>query len=125
MNVKLMGADASATNISGTDYIATVQASAARSRLYKVSFGPLAGMAADVYAWIFDLAAGAGSSAAPKMVRYIPAGYADTWDFGPDGSLFQNGIYIALSTVAPTDASTTVTTAGSNKLIVKADIRVG
>lgn len=124
MNVKVMGADYSATNVSGNDYASTLQASTDRSRLYKVSFGPLAGMSADVYAWIFDTAAGDSSSAAPVMVRYIPAGVADTWDFGPDGSLFRNGIFIALSTVAPTNAATTVTDAGSNKVIIKADIRV-
>lgn len=125
MNVKIMGADQSVTNLSGSNWIGSVQASANRSRLYKVSFSPLDGMAVDVYAWIFDLAAGSSGSAAPVAVRYIPAGVADTWDFGPDGSLFQNGIYIALSTVAPTDGTTTVTTSGSNKLIIKADIRVG
>jgi hypothetical protein len=124
MNVKVMGADKSVTNRSGNNYLATVQATAERSRLYKVSFSPLAGMAADVYAWIFDLAAGSASSAAPVGVRYVPTGYADTWDFGPDGSIFLNGIYVALSTVAPTDATTTVTTSGSNKLIIKAEVRI-
>lgn len=125
MNVKIMGADQSTTNKSGNNYIATLQASAARSRLYKLTISPLSGMAVDVYVWAFDLAAGSGSSAAPVAVRLVPAGSADTWDFGPDGSLFQNGIYFACSTVAPTDATTTPTTSGSNKVILKADLRVG
>lgn len=124
-NVKIMGADQSVTNKSGNNYIATAQASASRSRLYKITFSPLAGMTADVYAWIFDTASGSASSAAPVAVRLIPAGLGDTWDFGPDGSLFLNGIYISLSTVAPTDATTTVTASGSNKMLVKADIRIG
>ncbi len=119
-----MGADMSRTNISGNDYVSTVQCPAQRSRLYKLSISPLAG-AVDVYVWVFDLAAGVAGSVAPVGVRYVPAGVADTWDFDSDGSLFQNGIFIALSTVPPTDATTVVTDAGSNKVILKADIRVG
>ena len=125
MNVKIMGADQSVTNVSGANYVATLQATAARGRLYKLTLSPLAGMAVDVYAWIFDLAAGSAASAAPVAVRYVPAAAGGTWDFGPDGSLFQNGIYVALSTVRPTDATTTVTDSGSNKMIIKADVRVG
>lgn len=124
MNVKIMGADQSVTNVSGNNYTATKQVAAQRVFLHKLTFSPLAGMAADVYAWIFDLAAGGASSAAPVAVRLIPAGLADTWDFGSGGALFQNGIYVAFSTVAPTDATTTVTDSGANKLILKADIRL-
>ena len=124
MNVKIMGADQSVTNKSDNNFISTVQCPAQRSRLYKLSISPLAG-AVDVYVWVFDLAAGDANSVAPVGVRYVPAGVADTWDFASDGSLFQNGIFIALSTVPPTDATTKVTDAGSNKVILKADIRVG
>ena len=125
MNVKIMGADQTAINISGSNYISSLQASTRRSRLYKLSISPLAGMAADVYVWIFDLAAGGASSAAPVAVRYVGSGVADTWDFNSDGSLFHNGIFIATSTVLPTNATTTVTDSGSNKVIIKADIRIG
>lgn len=126
MNVRIGGADRSLTNVSGNNYVATLQVAAARSRLFKLTFSPLAGMAADVYAWIHDVAAGTTASAAPVAVRLIPNGQADTWDFSADGSLFANGIFISLSTAAPTDATTTTaaTGSGSNKLIVKADYRV-
>lgn len=123
MNVRIMGADTSTTNKSGNNYVATVQVTTSRSRLFKLTLSPLAGMSADAYAWVFDTASGSSSSAAPVAVRYIPAGVCDTLDFGPDGSLFLNGIYVALSTVAPTDATTTVTSSGSNKVVVKADTR--
>jgi len=126
MNVKTMGADQTATNKSGNNWVAVMQATSTRSRLYKLSISPLAGMAADVYVWIFNVAAGAAAtSAAPVCVRLVSAGVCDSWDFGPDGSLFENGIFVALSTVLPTDATTTVTGSGNNKVILKADLRVG
>ena len=125
MNVKIMGADQSVTNRSGNDYITNLQVTTARSRLYKLTFSPLAGMAADVYVWIFDNATGV--LVAPVAVRLVPAGVADTWDFGPDGSLFQSGILVRAASAAPTDATTDATGigAGSNKIIMKADIRIG
>lgn len=125
MNVKIMGADQSVTNLSGTDWLPAVQATTKRSRLYKVTFSPLAGMAADLYAWIFDADAGTAATLGPVAVRYIPAGVADTWDFSADGSLFQRGIYLSLSTVPPTIGSTAMTVAANNKLIIKADVRAG
>ena len=122
-----MGGDQSVTNKSGNNYTDALQASTQRSRLYKLSLGPLAGgSSTDVYAWVFDLAAGSASaSAAPVMVLYNPSGVGNTWDFPGDGSLFQNGIFVVLSKVAPTDATTTPTAAGNNQAIVKLDIRVG
>ena len=125
MNVKTMGADQTATNKSGNNWVAVMQATSTRSRLYKLSISPLSGMAADVWVWAFDLAAGGAASAAPVAMRFVPAGLPDSWDFGPDGSLFQNGIYFSTSTVAPTDATTTVTGSGTNKVVLKADVRVG
>ena len=125
MNVKIMGADQSVKNKTGDNYVSTVQVSTKQSRLYKVTFSPLAGMAADVYVWVFNTAAGSASSANPDCVRYIPFGASDTWDLGEGGKLFTAGIYIALSTVPPTLATTTVTDSGINKLIISADIRAG
>jgi hypothetical protein len=124
MNVKIMGADQSATNVSGNNWVDVKQVTAYAAQLHKLTISPLAGMAADVYVWIFDLAAGAASSAAPIIVRYVPAGLADSWDFGQSGAIFRNGIYLALSTVAPTDATTTATASGNNKVILKADFRL-
>lgn len=122
--IRISGADVSVTNVSGNNYISTLQATTAPSLLYKISISPLSGMAADVYVWVFNTAAGSASSAAPVGVRLVAAGVADTWDFASDGSLFTAGIYFAVSTVAPTDTTTTVTDAGSNKVILKADVRV-
>jgi hypothetical protein len=126
MNVKIAGADQSITNLNTakTHWQDTLQVAAKASRLFKASFSPLAG-AVDIWVWVFDLAAGSASSAAPVAVRLVPAGYADTWDFGPDGSLFTNGIYLALSTTAPTDPTTTPAAAGNDKLLVKVDFRQG
>ena len=123
MNVKIMGADSSATSKSGNNWLDVLQVSSLPAKLHKLTVSPLAGMAADVYVWIFDLAAGSGASAAPVIVRFVPAGLADSWDFGPDGSIFRAGIYLALSSVAPTDATTTTSASGNNKVILKADYR--
>lgn len=125
MNVKIMGGDESVTNVSGSNYLATLQVTTKRSRLYKVTFSPLSGMAAAVFAWVFNTAAGSGASAGPVAVFPLAIGAGGIWEFSADGSLFTQGIYIALSTVAPTDATTTVTTSGSNKMIIKADFRQG
>lgn len=122
--ISIGGADKSVTNVSGNNYVSTLQATTARSFLYKLTISPCSGFAADVYVWAFDTAAGSAASAAPVAVRFVPAGYADTWDLAAGGSLFPNGIYFAVSTVAPTNATTTVTDAGSNKVILKAEVRV-
>lgn len=122
--IKIAGADVTVTNKSGNNYVDALQVLAAPGRLYKLSVSVLAG-AVDVYAWIYDLAAGATTSAAPVAVWYNPAGVSSSWEFGPDGGVFQNGIYVVLSTAAPTDATTTpaATLAGNNKVILKADAR--
>ena len=124
-SIKIAGADSVATNSDGSNYAGTLQASEARCFLHKVSFSPLSGMAADVYAWIYDAAAGATSDADPVAVRWIAAGVADTWDPGAGGSLFVNGIYVVLSTAAPTDATTTpaATLSGADKVILRAEYR--
>ena len=124
MNVKNMGSDQSATNLSGGNYAATLQVTTKRSRLYKLTLSPLSGMAAAVFAWIFDTASGSGSSAGPVAVLPLAIGAGGVLDF-PDGAEFTSGIYVALSTVAPTDGTTTVTTSGANKMIIKADFRQG
>lgn len=121
-SIRIAGADSSITNQSGNNYAGALQASAQAARLYKLSISPLAG-GGDVYVWAYDLAAGTVASAAPVAVRYVPAGLADTWDFGPDGSLFANGIYFVVSTVAPTNATTAPTAAGNNQVILKAEFR--
>jgi hypothetical protein len=123
MNVKIMGADQSITNVSGNNYVATLQVATQRTRLYKLTFSPLSGMAAAVYAWVFNTASGSGSSAAPVAVVPIAIGAIAILEFSADASLFTSGVYVALSTVLPTDATTTVTTSGSNKMIIKADYR--
>lgn len=124
MNVKNMGSDQSKTNKSGNDYVAMLQVSTQRSRLYKLTFSPLAGMAATVFAWVFDLAAGDADSVAPVAVIPMAAAAGGVLDI-PDGAEFTNGIFVSLSTVRPTDATTKVTASGANKMIIKADYRVG
>jgi len=124
MNATILGADTGVTNQTGNNYGATLQATAARSRLYQVTCSPLAGMDADLYLWVFNTASGSAASAAPVAVRPLAQGKGDTWEFGADGALFTAGIYFALGTAAPTDATTTVTSAGNNKCIIQAEVRV-
>jgi hypothetical protein len=122
MNVKIMGADQSVSNSDGLDWKPAKQASTSRSRLYKLS---VTALTADVWVWIFDTAAGSGSSANPVMARFCPAGLSDSWDFGPDGSLYEKGIYLALASNKPVDGTTTPTAVGDDTAILKAEIRVG
>lgn len=125
MTIKIGGADTYATNKSGNNYVDSLQVTAAKAQLHLVSFSPLAGMAADVYAWIYDLAAGTTSSAAPVAVRFIPAGLADGVVYNGAGDVYVNGIYIVLSSVAPTDGTTTpaATLSGNNKVLIKCSYR--
>src|SRR5262245_22515948 len=104
MNVKIMGADDSVTNVSNDHYTANVQVFTGRGHLYKLTFSPTA-TSVDTWAWIFDRAS-ASVMTNPVAVRFIPAGYADTWDFGPDGSLFKLGLGVRLATAPPTDPTT-------------------
>lgn len=120
-NVKTIGADRAITNLSGGHWADTVQVSAVKTRVYKISYTNLSG--GDVWLWVFNLAAGSGSSASPDMVRWCPSGLSDTWDFDTDGALFTNGVYIAISQVRPTDPTTTPTAAGNDAAIVRAEIR--
>ena len=117
--IRIAGADRTVTNQSGSNYADALQVSARRCRLHKLSVSNIG--AADVYLWFFDSAAAA--TAAPVHVRLVPAGLADTYDFGGDGGLFTNGLYVRAGTADPTDATTAITGAGNNAVIIKADYR--
>lgn len=122
------GAETYATNHDGADYLDTAQFTSARSELHKLTISPLSGMLADVYVWIFDLSAGSAASVMPVAVRLVPSGLADSWDMGNGGLRFNNGIFIACAENLPADDTTTptaATLAGSNKVIIRADFRVG
>lgn len=120
-SIKIAGADRTVTNNDATNWTPTKQFAAVSARLYKLSVSNLSGSL--VYLWFFDVAAGTASSAAPVMVRPVPEGMADTWDFGPDGGLFGNGIYVCASTTAPTDITTTPTAVANDAVILKAEVR--
>ena len=122
------GAETYDDNYNGSNYVAAWQFTTGRSELHKLTISPLSGMAADVYAWIFDTASGSSSSTQPTAVRLIPAGLADSWDMGNGGLRFNNGIYVSCCVGAPVDDSSTPTAIGAsglNKVIVRADYRVG
>jgi len=121
MIVEIQGADQNATNNNGTHWKSAVQVSAKSCHLYKLSLSALT--QTDVYIWFFDLAAGSSLSAAPVMVRYCPGGSADTWDF-VGGSLFTNGLYIALSSALPVTPASTVTDSGDDAAIIRAEYRI-
>lgn len=126
---KILGADLSAQNITGNNYVPSLQVSyggstGTRAKLYKVVVSNLT--AADVYLWIFDLAAGnAGTSAAPRVVELCPggAGLCTTLDLS-GGKPFGNGIFLVLSTTAPADATTTPTAVANNAAILDVDYRL-
>ena len=121
-SIKVAGADQAVTNISGAHYVPSVQATAARSFLYKVSYTNLSG--STVYLWLFDNAAGSGSSTNCIMSRECPAGLSDTWDFETGGTLFLNGIFIAVATGAPAAPTTAPTLVANDAVQVHAAVRV-
>ena len=123
MNVKIMGADAAPNNISGGHYVSVLQATAKRSRLYKVSYTNLSG--APIYLLVFDVAIGTIASVGAIMSRECPAGLSDTWDFYDGGKLFQNGIFFAVSTTAPAVPTSAPADAGSDAAMISADVRTG
>lgn len=120
-STKILGADNYATNVSGNNYIPTLQVTTGkRSKLYKVVVSNIG--ATDLYLWVFDTTTGSASSAGPRMVCLAPAGVCTTLDL-TTGSPFGSGIYLALSTTAPTDATTTPTNASNNAAIISASYR--
>lgn len=123
MNARIAGADRTKTNLNEAQdhWSDTLQVSAQRSRLHKLSITNLT--ASDVYVWVYDLASASASSTKPDQVLQCFANTDRTWDFGADGGLFQNGIGIVLSDVAPTTPATTPTAAGDDTAIVRVDYR--
>lgn len=119
---RVSGADRSATNVSGSNYVASLQVATGKCRVHKISVSMLA--ASDRVLWVFDTAAGSSSSAAPVAIIRAPASLDATRDWGLDGSVFGSGCYVVLATAAPTDATTTPTAAASNAAIIKVDYRV-
>ena len=120
--IAIQGADVYATNVSGSNYASTKQVSTGqRSKLHKIVVSTIG--ASDVYLWVFDTAAGSSSSAAPRMVCLCPAGVCTTLDL-PTGKPFTAGIYVALSTAAPANATSTPTDAGNNAAIIDVDYRL-
>ena len=121
-NMRILGADKYATNVSGANYVSTLQATTGqRSKLHKVVVSNLSG--ADAYLWVFDLAAGTAASVGPRMAVLCPAGVCTTLDFST-GKPFINGIFCFLST---TNAATPVaagTDAGNNAAIMDVDYRL-
>lgn len=115
--------DESINNVSGGHWTPTKQVTATHTRLFKASFFNLS--AVDLYVWVFNVATGTTASAAPVHVRLVPAGYADTWDLGTTGKLFQNGVFLVVSTAKPTNPTTTpAATVGSNdQMIMECDVR--
>jgi hypothetical protein len=115
--------DESINNVSAGHWVDSKQVTAAHTRLFKASFFNLSG--GDLYVWIFNVAAGASSSAAPVHVRLVPSGYSDTWDLGATGKLFNNGVYVVVSSAKPTDPTTTpaATLAGNDAMIMEFDVR--
>jgi hypothetical protein len=81
---------------------------------------------ADCYLWLFDLAAGVSASAAPREVILCPGGVCTTLDL-TSGLPYVNGIYAALSTIKPTDATTQwggANDAGNNAAILDIGYRL-
>ena len=123
-STRISGADQSANNQSGNNYVPSVQASTGRrSKAHKIIVSQL--QAADLYLWVFDTANGGSASAGPRVVMLCPGGLGvcSTLDLG-DGKPFVAGIYLALSTTAPTDATTTPTATANNAAIVEVDFHL-
>jgi hypothetical protein len=120
--IAIQGADVYATNVSGNNYVSTLQVcTARRSKLHKVVVSVIG--AADVYLWAFDLTTGSISSKAPRIVILCPGGACTTLDLST-GKPFVNGIFLALSSTKPGDANTAPADAGNNAAILDVDYRL-
>lgn len=123
MNVKLMAGDQTVNNVSGIHWVDNIQAGGNHTRLYKASVSNLT--TSDYYVWFFNTAAGDSStSQAPVHVRLLPAGYADTWDFGDGGKLFDLGLFVVIAVSLPASPLTTPTGAGDDAAILDLDLRI-
>lgn len=118
---RIQGADLYKDNVNGNNWVPMLQVSTGqRSKLHKVV---VSNLTTDAYLWVFDLAAGSGASAAPRMVCLCPGGVCTTLDL-TDGTPFYNGIFLALSTTQPTDATTAPTLSANNAGIIDASYRM-
>lgn len=122
--VRIQGGDTTGTNTSGGAWQQTTQVTTVASFLTKlVVFVPTA-IAANRVIWIFNTAAGSGSSADAPVVLVCPPGYTTTLDFGDYGKIFTAGIYIAVATNEPASPATTVAAGANNDAKIAFDYKV-
>ncbi len=122
--VRIQGGDTTANNTTGNNWVPTKQVTTVAGFLTKlVVFVPTA-IGANCVIWVFDTAAGSASSADPAIVLVCPNGFTTTLDFGDYGKIFTTGIYFAVSTTEPADATTTPTAAANNAAKVVMDYKV-
>lgn len=117
-NIRSRQADATATNRSGDNYLPKIDSTGRRTTLANLTVYIPAGIAADRYIWLFDTATTATVN--PKHVLACPYGLTATLPFDA-GSLFINGLYVAVGKNAPVDATTAITAADNNDAIVAID----
>lgn len=121
MNVKNVGPENYGMNLVATSWVPAVQIATGRTKLYTLTLHNL--NAATRYVWVFDAAAGTGATVGPSMVIALATGAHALLEWSA-GALFRNGLYLSVSTVKPTDASTAVTAGANNDVIMRADFRL-
>lgn len=122
--IRIQGADTTANNTSGSNWVPAVQFTTAPSFLCKLVVFVPTSIAANRVVWLFDAAVGSGASTDPVAVLVCSSGYTTTLDFGDYGKIFKNGIYIAVSTTEPANPTSTVTAAANNDARVTVDFKI-
>lgn len=116
------GADDYFTNISGNNYVPSVQGPTTRCKAYSFTMTVSSGAAGNCTLFIFDLAAGSGTSKGPVATLDVAKGTTGQLHFA-EGAWFRNGIYVVVATGDATDANTAPTAAANNAAVVRVDFR--
>jgi 3-mercaptopyruvate sulfurtransferase SseA len=118
--IQVAGADSTATNDTGTSWVATKQLTTGKSKLFNFTVNVPSGIAADRFIVFYDSATAVTAS----PVCFFRAFYGVTLVQQLDGKLFTNGIYYRITKTEPAAYNTSLTNADADDALVSTDYRV-
>lgn len=131
-SINLAGADTTTNNRSGDDYVAAVQLTTARTKVFSLVGMVRTAVGADRVFYLFDTAAGIAletpdeTCTTDPKVPPLTVGYGLTGalDLGSGGMVFTNGVYLVVATDEVADAVTAPSAASANDAIVTVALKV-